>query len=213
MRMKCAVAAFLFCTVPFFCFDGKQQAIGESTQAQAPLPQAQEPIDPQMKANILKLLDLSHASNMGQNMVKGMMQQMRPQLLASLPATPHRDQIVDAYGDKLAALLSSSEVMNEIAAIYAKHLSADDISALIQFYQTPAGQHSLAAMPQIVAESMQVGANAARTNVPLVLDELCKQYPELHGKVNFCPADKDESGELEKEIPPFSALLAATGPR
>lgn len=164
------------------------------TQIQVTVPAA--PIDAQLKANIVKLLDLTHALDMGQNMVKAMMQQMRPQLLASLPATAHRDQIVDSYADKLAAVLSSQDVKDQMVAIYAKHLSADDVDALIQFYQTSAGQHSLAAMPQVMAESVQLGANAARTNVPLILGELCKQYPELHGKVNFCPADKDESSEV-----------------
>lgn len=213
MRVKCAVAVFLFCVAPFSCFGGNGQKTAVSAQAQTPQSPTEATIDPGLRANILKLLDVSHAVNLSQNMVRVMIAQMRPQLLASLPATPHRDQIVDAYGEKLAALLSSQEVMDQIAVIYAKHLSAEDISALIQFYQTPAGQHSLTAMPQITAESAEVGASTARTNVPVILKELCKQYPELRGETNFCPADKNESSGLKKGFAPRADALSATGRR
>ncbi|MFZ0921965.1 MAG: energy transducer TonB, partial [Candidatus Acidiferrales bacterium] len=65
------------------------------------------PVDPQLKASIVKLLDLTHAISLGQDVANSMFQQIRPQIIASLPPTPHREQIADAYGKKLAALLTS----------------------------------------------------------------------------------------------------------
>lgn len=164
-------------------------------------------IDPQLKANILKLLDLTHAMQVGQNAVRQMFQQMRPSLVASLPATPHRDQIVDTYGNKLFALINSQEVTDRLAVVYAKYLSADDVNAMILFYQTPSGQHSLSVMPQIITDSGQVGSDLVRENLPRIFQELCREYPELQGKVQFCtPASpKESSGLVRKELNPAAA--------
>lgn len=178
---------------------------------QAPAP----PIDPQLKAGILKLLDLSHAVALGQQAVNAMSQQLRPTLLASLPPTEHRDQIVDAYIAKLAALMARQEFVDRISAIYAKYFSLDDVNAMIQFYQTSAGQRMLTAMPKVMAESQQAGADMAQENLPRILNELCKEYPELQGKVKFCPAGtQNESSSLLNRpsapgVPPFAAPGAA----
>lgn len=110
------------------------------------------PIDPQLKASILKLLDVSHSVAMGQQAINGLSQQLRPALIAELPPTPHRDQIVDAYVAKLAALMAGQEFIDRISSIYAQYFSLDDVNTMIQFYQTPAGQHMLAAMPTVMTE-------------------------------------------------------------
>lgn len=204
MHLKRVLAICLLFAVPCICFAGAQQAQSTPQQpAQAAPPQTPpKPLDPQLKASILRLLDLMHATGVAQSSAKAMLQQSRPVLTASLPATPHREQIVDAYGDKLTALLTSQDAMDQFAAVYAKYLSLDDINAMIQFYQTPAGQHALAALPEITSESTQVGANLARENIPHIFDELCKEYPELQGKVEFCPAGapKESSKHLDGQL-------------
>jgi hypothetical protein len=208
MHLKRFLAICLLLAVPCICFAGRQQAQSTLQQpAQAAPPQTPpKPLDPQLKASILKLLDVMHASAVWQSGAKAILQQLRPALTASLPPTPHRDQIVQAYGDKLTALLTSQEAMDQTAAIYAKYLLMDDINALIQFYQTPAGQHALTALPQITSESTQIGANLARENIPHIFEELCKEYPELQGRVQFCPAgapkesSKHLNGQLGRQV-------------
>ncbi|MFZ0213432.1 MAG: TonB family protein [Candidatus Acidiferrales bacterium] len=174
------------------------------------------PIDPQLKANIAKLLDLMHATTMGQDVVKALLQRERPSLVASLPPTAHRDQIVDAYVDKLAALLSSQDFIDRLTALYAKYFSNDDVNALIQFYQSPVGQRSLSVMPQITNESSQIGEDVARENLPRIFQELCKEFPELQGQAKFCgPGTKEKSSQLiERELHPANASLSgARSPR
>jgi len=39
--------------------------------------------------------------------------------------------------------------MNQMVATYAKYFSDDDIKGMIQFYETPAGQHYIAHLPQV----------------------------------------------------------------
>lgn len=96
-------------------------------------------IDAQFKANILKLLDLTHAMALGHDAAARMLQSLRPTLIAALPPTEHREQIADAYGDKLTALLTGQTMTDQLAGIYARHLSAEDVAAMIQFYQTAGG--------------------------------------------------------------------------
>lgn len=184
---------------------GAQNAGGSPAQkaTNAPAAGAEAPIDAQFKANILKLLDLTHAMSLGHDAAARMLQSLRPTLIAALPPTPHREQIADAYSDKLTSLLTGQEMANQLVEIYARHLSADDVNAMIQFYDTPAGQHSLAALPQIMAESQQLGSNVAQENLPRILRELCTEFPELRGKVKFCPAGTgNESSEwMENEWP------------
>jgi len=195
---------------------GSQSSAGASSSAQkapnAPgAAVAAAPIDPQFKASILKLLDVTHAMALGQQAAKTVLAQLRPTLVSSLPPTPHREQIVDAYAEKLTALLVGPEVVDRLAGVYARHLSPDDVNSMIQFYDTPAGQHALASMPQIMAESQQIGANAAQENIPRIFGELCTQFPELRGKVKFCPATtQNESSErMEKKWPVVSAQWSA----
>lgn len=176
-------------------------------------PTSTAPIDPQLKAAILKLLDLSHAVALGQQSVNAMSQELRPTLLASLPPTEHRDQIVDAYIAKLAALMAQQEFVDRISTIYAKYFSLDDLNAMIQFYQTSAGQHMLAAMPKVLAESQQAGADIAQENLSRILSELCKEYPELKGKVKFCAAAKQDESSLllRRQLNPPPRLPALPG--
>src|SRR5690348_796467 len=175
---------------------GESQNLSTSEQHTNSPAAAEIAIDPQFKANIMKLLDVTHAMAIGQQAAKTMLAQLRPTLVASLPPTPHREQIVDAYSEKLTALLVGPEVVDRLAGVYARHLSPDDVNAMIQFYATPAGQHALASMPEIVAESQQIGANAAQENIPRIFGELCTEFPELRGKVKFCPAGtQNESSE------------------
>lgn len=204
-----ARAACVFCLcllgISIHCAAQAQQQGSQSSASAAGAPTAANAaaMDPQLRANIVKLLDLTHAMALGHDAAARMLQSLRPTLIAALPPTEHREQIADAYGDKLTALLTGQTMTDQLAGIYARHLSADDVSAMIQFYQTPAGQHSLAALPQIMAESQQLGSSVAQGNLPRILRELCTEFPELRGKVKFCPAEgkNESSGRIEKQWP------------
>ncbi len=97
---------------------------------------------------------------------------------AGAPSTEEARKIVDdvLMPDFHAALPALKQ---QIAAIWAGSLSADDLRATIAFYRTPAGRHLLAATPQITTKSFQVGAmwgqKIARDAVQKHADELRKR--------------------------------------
>jgi TonB family protein len=166
-------------------------------------------VDPKTKEDALHLFEVMHLSDRMTEQARTVFQAMRPTILASLPPTANRDKIADAYEDKLAHLLTTPDVMDQLAEIYARYLSDDDIKAVGEFYQTPAGQHYFAFMPQLTAEAMQVGQNAALGNMKQVFKELCKEYPELQATASFCPKDQNKKSLLLAPTDSIFAVAAA----
>lgn len=171
--------------------------------------EAEKPIEPQLKADILHLLDVMKAKENMKKMGKTISEPLRPMLIASLPPTLHREQIADVYTAKLLSLFDSPEFTDRIAATYAKYLSDDDVKALITFYSTPAGQHFNSISSELFGELSQLGQRTALENIPAILKELCKEYPELSGKTQFCPAsEQPKSSEfLRPRLSPWGKLL------
>ena len=165
-------------------------ADSSTTPAPAPAPtdtNAKSDIDPQLKADILHLVEISRLREREIEILRSFFESMRPMLLQTIPPTPSREKIVDAYGEKLASLLSSQEFMDRVVEIYAKYFTDEDIKAVTQFYQTPAGEHLLEATPKMAPELMVVGQRLAQDNVESILKQLCREYPELQGVAKFCP--------------------------
>lgn len=50
-----------------------------------------------------------------------------------------------------------SELIDQIAGLYAERLSAEDLAAAVAFYRSPAGARFVAAQPVVMRESMLLG--------------------------------------------------------
>lgn len=201
-----------------FTLDGKNHASSLPPPSTPPGPAATPPpatdaqssarpaIDPQLKSDILRLIEVTHLKQRQTDTAHAMFESMRSMLLKSLPPTQNRDKIVDAFSEKLSALLNSDTYMDSLVGIYAKYFSDEDIKASTAFYQTPAGQHSLEIMPQLTKELFELGQQTAATNFSDIAKQLCDEFPELRGDAKFCPAGPAEKKSLLLPSPdPFSA--------
>ncbi len=155
--------------------------------------QDSQPIDPQLKADILHLFDVMRLQAREADAARAMFKVLRPTIFASLPPTPNREKIADAYGEKFSTLFSSQEFLDRLAALYAKYLSDEDIKALTAFYETPAGQHYNEFSGQVETEAGEIGQQLARENLPNIYKSLCHDYPELNGVAKFCPTDQPQN--------------------
>jgi len=54
----------------------------------------------------------------------------------------------------------------DIAALYAKNYTADELKELNKFYQTPLGQKTVQIMPQLAAASAQIGQGRMMKHMP-----------------------------------------------
>jgi hypothetical protein len=88
-----------------------------------PFTQSDATIEPQFKADIKRMIDISHLQDRTKEVSRLRFEQLRPQLIASLPPTPNRDKIVDEYSEKYVRLFLSEDYMNQMVATYAKYLS------------------------------------------------------------------------------------------
>lgn len=143
-------------------------------------------IDPQFKADILRLMDLTHFQDKQRATIHQVFNSMRPTLLATIPVTPNREKILDTYMEKLGDLLQSDELIARVIAIYAQDLTDADVKAAVAFYETPAGQHYLESTAKMAPDLMTIGQQVALRGIPAILRDLCKQYPELQGVEKFC---------------------------
>lgn len=171
----------------------------------APAP-ADNPLDPQLKSDIKHLLETMDIQQASEAALRRTFENLKPQLTASLPPTPNRDKIIDAYEDKLAGLVHSPEYEDGLVAIYARHFSDDEIKAIDQFYQTPAGKRLVQTLPDVMSEAESFGQQTAAGSIPRILQELCREFPELQGEAKFCPADtthRESRFFPPRRTPPF----------
>jgi TonB family protein len=162
------------------------------------------PIDPQLKADILHLIELTHFKEKQEEAMRAVFNSMRPSLIATIPVTPNREKILNTYIDKLVALLQADDFKDRLVGVYAQNLTDDDVKAASAFYATPAGQHYIESSIKLAPEVMQIGQQIARDNIPSILRDLCKEYPELQGDAKFCgSADPTKKSILLDANPPL----------
>ena len=98
-------------------------------------------------ANIRKLLVLMDAGATFKNAMQTQVDLMK---MAAKDIPPR-------FWDELIKEIDSAAFLELLVPIYDKHLSADDVDALIAFYQTPSGKKLISVLPQIIAESGAAG--------------------------------------------------------
>jgi TonB family protein len=166
----------------------------------SPTPPLMGMVDPQLKADIVHLLEVTHFKDRTAEGGQRLFEPMRPLLRPSLPNTANREKILDTYISKLLALMQSDEFTDRIVAIYAKYFSDEDVKAMTQFYATPTGQHFNQVMSNFLGDISKAGQTMAMENIPGILQQLCKEYPELEGSPNLCPApDSQKKSELKRQ--------------
>lgn len=156
-------------------------------------------VDPQLKADVLHLLEVTHFKDRTAESGQRMFEPMRPLLRSTLPETPNREKILDAYITKLLALMQSDDFTDRVATIYAKYFSDEDVRAMTQFYATPTGQHFNAVMTDFLGDLTKAGQNVATERLPDILHQLCSEYPELQDSRTLCTATQPEKkSELDR---------------
>ncbi|HTV81091.1 MAG TPA: TonB family protein [Acidobacteriaceae bacterium] len=109
---------------------------------------SQPPAHPITAEQVHEMMQLTGAVNLTKQMLDGMM----PTLRQSMPAYMPPDVL-----DDFEKTLLGSDFEAMMVRTYQAHLSSEDAAVVIAFYKTPAGQHMLAAMPQIAKDSQAAG--------------------------------------------------------
>ena len=111
-----------------------------------------------------------------------MFRQMRQSMAAQGPA--QQEEVNKVFEEIQKQFLERrSEVLDQIAHLYAAKLSSEEMNALADFYRTPVGQKFIAVMPELAAEAMRIGSDwgqqIGREAEQKIRDELQKRGVKL----------------------------------
>ena len=102
------------------------------------------------EAKIRELIHLMGTTKIAADLVKSQAASIK-----TLLPFPPRAQ--DDFVKELLASMNMKELVDLIVPIYERHFSDEDIDGMLAFYRSPVGQRVSKALPQITAESQEVG--------------------------------------------------------
>lgn len=180
-------------------------------QDQADSPKASA-IDPAKNADILSLMELLAVhDNLQDAALKGS-EQYRENLLASVPNNERGQAFVNAFVDSYQKKFNPDDVAGEIAGIYDKHFTAEDIKGLLQFYGSPLGQKYAAEMPKVSSESGAAGKALSSRIAHEIIQDLRKEYPGIGAQARLTKPKADQSHPFRQQAGSSPAVASSTQP-
>lgn len=172
--------------------------------ALAPLARAQEKAPSEEK--VRKLLELTGAAELGDQMMAGMLERFQ--------AMPGMDP---AFLKRFRERARPASLIELIIPIYQRHLDEKTVDAAIAFYDSPEGRALTKVQPQIMQEAMAAGAVWGRKLAQEVMEEMrdpagaaarrCKEYYDM-AKVWQMMNKKDPESLQDLEAPVEGAPFA-----
>jgi hypothetical protein len=103
-------------------------------------------------ADIKRLMNMTGAGSLG----KQVMEQLIPSFKSAMPSVP------DKFWQDFVKEANPDELVDQVALIYDKYLTHEEVKQVIKFYETPAGKKLIAVLPKVTQESMVVGQQWGR---------------------------------------------------
>ncbi len=127
---------------------------------------AEEPLTPEKRADIERLLDMTESMALGKQMSSMMVVQFTNVIRQANPSIPKElldllPSIVNSVIDENLATLKRAVIL-----IYHKHFSHAELKQMIAFYSTELGRKTIRVMPTLLHESMTVGQQWGRSLGP-----------------------------------------------
>jgi hypothetical protein len=152
--------------------------LGLALPALASTAQAQQ-IDPARMAAAKEMMEAAR--------VERQFEQMMPLLLSRMQESfrslaPERRALIDGVFEQIGRKFAvrRSELIAEIAGVYAQKLDAAELKAITEFYKSPAGLKFIEAQPQIMQESMAAGQRWGQ-QIAREIEEEARRELKKHG--------------------------------
>lgn len=216
--MKAVLALVLIYIATFIV--AIQGASPNPVQAAAQNPEAQDQpgqpkasaIDPAKTADILSLMELLGVHDSVQDAALKGSEQFRENLLATVPNNDRGHAFVNAFVDSYQKKYNPDDATEEIAAVYDKHFTAEEIKGLLQFYGSPLGQKYAAEMPTVSAESATVGRAFSNRIAHEIIQDLRKEYPGVAAQARLTKPQAGQSHPSKQQAGANPAVASATQP-
>jgi uncharacterized protein len=162
------------------------KAAGHTAAASPDSSEAPRGIDPAKETDIRKLIELTGAKTLGEQLMSAGMEQFRASVLDSQPDNPRAKQFVDAFVARFQEHFDPKSLGEAEIPIYDKYLTVEDLKGLLEYYSSPLGQRMLKVLPEIAQESQAVGFSLGRKAAQQTMEDLKADFPE------FVTGSKDE---------------------
>jgi hypothetical protein len=139
------------------------------------LPAAAQTIDPEFKADIERLLDVSGASAMGVQMANLATASVINGLKQMQPGVPERAFTIvqEVLGEEFSRAFTAPDgIRAKLVALYATHFTHAEVRGLLSFYQTDLGRKTIEVLPKLAQGGAAIGEEWAAANMPRVLTVL-----------------------------------------
>jgi len=166
--------------------------------AQPAASSAPRSLDSGKEADIRKLMDLTGANSLGEQLMSAGMEQFRASVLDSQPDNPRAKQFVDAFVAGFQKHFDATALTQTEIPIYDKYLTAEDLKGLLEYYSSPLGRRMLKILPEIAQESQAVGFSLGQKAAQQTMEDLKADYPEFVNSPTEedkrrAPASKDQN--------------------
>lgn len=105
----------------------------------------------------------------GKEQMSQMQEQMVQMMAGSNPVLAQYEGVLVEW---TRTYMTWEQMREPMAAIYKKHFTNEELSELVEFYQSPVGAKSINLMPQLFAEGAQIGMELAQRHQPELLQML-----------------------------------------
>jgi uncharacterized protein len=166
------VLAVLYVGAFLIAIQGASQTSAEASASKSGVAH----IDPTKEADIRSLMELVGARAIVQDAAAKGTDQMRENLVATMPAGERSQKFVDAFVSDYQKKFNPDDVTKQLVGIYDKHFTDDEIKGLLQFYGSPLGRKLAAETPRINAEIQAVNHAESTRVAKDVLQDLPSEY-------------------------------------
>ena len=90
--------------------------------------------------------------------------------------------LINEYMEKAMNLYRVDEMIQDLSAIYKRHLSREDVDGMIAFYSSPAGQHMIDILPVIMREYTPLAMNRVQERMAALTQEMQAAIKKLAGE-------------------------------
>ena len=170
----------LFCSSLVPAQDQKPTPDQKLDQGQKASRDQKSKIDAGKMADIRRLMQLTRADAIGQQVAGPLMQNLKPDMDKVPPEKRERVQkMSDTMIQKMLAYMKAEPISELAVPLYDKYFTADEIHAMIQFYESPTGRKLTEVQPKMADELIPLAIGHAQRILQRVLTEMQVDYPEL----------------------------------
>jgi len=116
-----------------------------------------EELSDQKRADIEKLLEITGATGIGQQMANAVVGQMTETIRTLRPDIPQA--VIDVLPAEVEAVLDANmaSFKAQLTPIYHKYFTGAEIKGMIDFYSTDLGKKTISVLPSLMSDSFLVG--------------------------------------------------------